>query len=443
MPRSFQGGIHPPESKELTESKPIEEFGAPEVLVVPMLQSLGGPAKLVVSPKDEVKKGQLLGEASGFVSSNVHSPVSGRVKALEEHPLYQGVTFLCVVVENDGQESWAEGLNRQRDASSLSPQEIVEAVRVAGVVGMGGAAFPTHVKLTPPDDVKIDTVILNGAECEPYSTCDHRLMVESPEAIMEGLLLVMRALGAERGHVGIEANKPDAAEAMSKAAAAFSNVSVHVLPVRYPQGAEKQLIKAILGRKVPAGGLPLHVGVVVQNVGTAHAIYEAVAWNRPLIERVVTVSGDGVSRPGNFLVRIGTLAGELLKHAGLLPQSRKLVVGGPMMGIAQSTADFPVAKGVTSIVALTRVKTYEWQACIRCGRCVDVCPMGLVPSELSVLIENRQYEEARKTDVLDCFECGCCAYVCPARRPIVHMVKLAKAELAKAKEREKKRQQKE
>jgi len=437
LPRRFQGGIHPPESKELTESKAIEELGAPDVLVVPLLQNLGGPAKQVVSPKDEVEKGQLLGEATGFVSTDVHSPVSGKVKAIEEHPVYQGMSFLCVVVENDGREKWAEGLNRRCDTSSISPKEIVDAVRAAGVVGMGGATFPTHVKLTPPDNVKIDAVILNGAECEPYSTCDHRLMVESPETIMEGLLLAMRAVGAGRGYVGIEANKPDAGEAMSRAASAFSNVSVGVLPVCYPQGSEKQLIEAILGREVPAGGLPLQVGVVVQNVGTAHAIYEAVAWNRPLIQRVVTVSGDGVSRPGNFLVRVGTLASGLLEHAGVLPQTRKLIVGGPMMGIAQRTPEFPVAKGVTSIVALTRVRAYEWQACIRCGRCVDVCPMGLVPSELSVLIENRQYEEAGEANVLDCFECGCCAYVCPARRPIVHMVKLAKAELARAKEREK------
>jgi len=431
----FRGGIHPPASKELTQGKRIEDAPVPEVLAVPMVQHLGGPAKPRVSKGDEVKKGQLVGEASGFVSANVHAPVSGKVAGIEERPLYQGIEAPCVVIEKDGREEWADGANVERDTSSLSPKEIVEAVFDAGVVGMGGAAFPTHVKLTVPDDARIDTVILNGAECEPYQTCDHRLMVESPGTIIEGLLLAMRAVGAESGAVGIEANKPDAVKAMSDAASSFGNVTVLSLPVRYPQGSEKQLIKALVGREVPPGKLPLHVGVVVQNVGTANAICEAAAWKRPLIERVVTVTGDGVSRPGNYLTRMGESATELLEHAGIRAGVRKLIAGGPMMGIAQRTAEFPMAKGVTSLLALMDAKPSDWQACIRCGRCVEVCPMGLMPCDLSILIESRDYDGAEESNLQDCFECGCCTYVCPARRPVVQMVKLAKAELAKAKKR--------
>ena len=431
----FRGGVHPPASKELTRGKRIEEAPVPEVVAVPMIQHLGGPAIPKVSKGDDVKKGQLIGEASGFVSANVHSPVSGKVKAIEERTVYQGIESPCIVVENDGKEEWADDTNVERDTSSLSPKEIVEAVFEGGIVGMGGAAFPTHVKLTVPDDAHIDVVILNGAECEPYQTCDHRLMVETPETIIEGLLLAMRAVGAERGAVGIESNKPDAVKEMTRAAPSLENVTVSSLPARYPQGSEKQLIRAMVGREVPPGKLPLHVGAVVQNVGTAHAVHQAVAWNRPLIERVVTVTGDGVSKPGNYLTRIGEIASELLEHAGLKPGIRKLIAGGPMMGIAQRSAEFPVAKGVTSLLALMEARPSDWQACIRCGRCVEACPMGLMPCDLSVLIESREYDEAEKANVLDCFECGCCTYVCPARRPIVQMVKLAKAELAKAKKR--------
>jgi electron transport complex protein RnfC len=432
----FRGGIHPPGSKKLTRGKRIEDAPIPEHLAVPMIQHLGGPAKPKVAKGDEVKKGQLVGEATGFVSANVHSPVSGKVSGIEERPIYQGIEASCVLIENDGREEWADGMNVERDASSLSPKEIVDVVFDAGVVGMGGATFPTHVKLTPPDDVSIDVVILNGAECEPYQTCDHRLMLETPQTIIEGLRLVMRAVSAERGFVGIEANKPDAIREMSRAAASIENVTVASLAACYPQGAEKQLIKALTGREVPAGGLPLHIGVVVQNVGTAHAVYEAVIWGRPLIQRVVTVTGDCVSRPGNYLVRVGESASELLEHAGVRAGMRKLIAGGPMMGIAQRTAEFPVAKGVTSLLTLAKAEPSYWQACIRCGRCVDVCPMGLLPCELSILIEGRRYDEAAKANVQDCFECGCCTYVCPARRPIVQMVKLAKAELAKAKKQE-------
>lgn len=299
----------------------------------------------------------------------------------------------------------------------------------AGIVGLGGAAFPTHVKLSPPKEKKIDTVILNGAECEPYLTSDHRLMLERSKDILEGLKIIMKILGVSKGYIGIEQNKPDAITKMKEVARGETNIEVRDLKVKYPQGAEKQLIKAILDRDVPAGGLPMDVGVVVQNVGTAKAIYDACRYGRPLIERVVTVTGRGVNEPKNLRVRIGTQFSQLLDECGGFKDSTvKVIAGGPMMGIAQTNTEVPVIKGTSGILILTskEAEKAEYLPCFRCGRCIEACPMKLQPSILSVLIEKGKYQEAKENNLLDCFECGSCAYVCPAKRPMVQFMKLAK-----------------
>jgi len=431
MARSrFPGGTHPPE-KKFAAAEPIREFPPPEMLSVPLSQHIGVPAAPTVKPKDLVARGQVIGEAKGFVSAPVHSPVSGTVLKIEKRPDPFGRPIDYVVIQNDGEERWSEGCDVERDYAAMSAEEIKSAVAAAGIVGMGGATFPTHVKLSPPPDKSVDTVILNGVECEPYLTCDHRLMLEKGREILEGFRLLKRALGASRGIVGIEANKPDAYEKMrSLAEEAGDGLEVELLPVRYPQGAEKQLIKALLDREVPSGGLPLDVGVVVNNVGTAYAVYQACAFGRPLIERVVTVTGEGVSRPANLLCRIGTPVRLLLDEAGLVAGADKVIFGGPMMGLAQYDLDLPVTKGSSGVLVLKNAKAYRSRACIRCGACVRGCPMRLVPSSISVACEAGAADLFEELNVLDCIECGVCTYVCPARRPIVHQIKWAKAVVA-------------
>lgn len=434
MRRMFRGGVHPHDFKEMSRDCAIKDAPVPAVLVVPLQQHIGAPAKAIVAVGEEVKRGQLIAEPGGFVSAGVHSPVSGRVKSIDEafHPM--GMKCQAVVIENDGQDIWAEGCNiAAAETAEFSPAEIVAAVKWAGIVGMGGATFPTQVKLSPPPEKKIDTVILNGVECEPYLTADYRLMLESPRTICLGLKLLKQALGAQRAYIGIEANKPDAFELIKKTLAELGGFGeARILPVMYPQGAEKQLIAACTGREVPTGGLPMDAGVCVQNVGTAHAIYEALYLKRPLTERITTVTGAGVAAPANFRVRVGTPARVLLELCGFDEQkTNKLIYGGPMMGAAHFDIDMPVNKGMSGIVALTDAKAFIHGPCIRCGRCVDVCPAGLVPSEYSILGERAQYLQTADIDIMDCIECGACTYVCPARRPIVQWIKVAKGELAK------------
>ncbi len=435
MSGAFRGGVHPHDYKEFSKDAPITDAPVPDELVVPFSQHIGKSASAVVKPGDEVRRGQVIAEAAGFVSAPVHSPVSGKVKRIVRvaHPM--GMMGDAALIENDHQDTWAEGLDAagERDLSVLSAEQIKEAVSAAGIVGMGGATFPTHVKLSPPENKPIDTIILNGVECEPFLTADYRLMLESPETIVKGLQLVMRAVSAKCGIVGIEANKPDAFAIMKNALKqAGGEISALLLPVMYPQGAEKQLIYACLEREVPSGGLPMDVGVVVQNVGTAHAIYEACALGRPITERITTVTGPGIEKPANFRARIGTPIRGLLEACGFKARdTRKLILGGPMMGLANFDLELPVNKGMSGILALTEVVNEPYRDCIRCGRCVDHCPMGLVPSRLSVLAENGEYLETREVDVLDCIECGACTYICPARRPIVHWIKACKMEIAK------------
>ncbi|MHC4871614.1 MAG: electron transport complex subunit RsxC [Planctomycetota bacterium] len=433
--KTFKGGVHPHDFKELAKDQAIIDADVGGEVTVPMSQHIGAPAKVTVKVTDEVKRGQIIGESAGFVSANVHSPVSGKVKRIIECNTPVGTKCAAVLIENDGNDEWAADCNKEQDLSTLSAQQIKDRVSWAGLVGMGGATFPTHVKLSPPEDKKIDAVILNGVECEPYLTSDYRLMLESPEAIVEGLKLIMKVVGCSKGYIGIEDNKEDVFKVMAEKCKEMSSdgcdLKAELLEVKYPQGAEKQLIKAILDREVPSGGLPMDVGAVVQNVGTSHAVYEACKFNRPLTERIVTVTGDGVSEPKNFRARIGTPVQTLLDKCGFKSEANKLVYGGPMMGMAHFDTAMPVNKGMSGVLALCNAEIYEHRNCIRCGRCIGGCPQHLMPADLSLMVESGRFDDAKEGNLLDCIECGVCTYVCPARRPIVQWVKLAKYELNK------------
>ncbi|MEK7267074.1 MAG: electron transport complex subunit RsxC, partial [Nitrospirota bacterium] len=427
---TFKGGIHPPDKKDIAKDRAIKEAKSPQRVVIPLSQHLGAPCKPIVSIGQEVKKGEVIGEPGGFVSAPVHSSVSGKVIAIAEFPNAMGRMINSIVIENDGKEEWTS-LKDNPDYIKLSPDELKEKVKVAGIVGMGGAAFPTLVKLSPPKEKSIDTVILNGAECEPYLTADYRLMIEKSAEIVEGLKILMRILGVNKGFIGIENNKPDAIEKMKDAVKNEPNIEVCGLEVKYPQGAEKMLISALTGREVPPRGLPMDVRVVVQNVGTALAVYEAARYGKPLIERVVTVTGEGIKNPANLMVKIGALISDIVDQCGGFKDSAgKVVSGGPMMGFALSSLDLPVTKGTSGILVIPEegvVHAEEYGPCIRCGRCIDICPMGLMPSMLSILSEKGHYEDAKEYNLFDCFECGSCAFVCPSKRPIVQFVRLAKS----------------
>ncbi len=396
---------------------------------MPLRQALGAPAEPIVKVGDEVGRGQKIGEANGFVSVPVHASIGGKVTAVSRFPHPLGGEQDAIVIEGEGDDSWHESVQPRENVEALSGDDIKNIVREAGLVGLGGAAFPTHVKLSPPESKPIDTAILNGAECEPWLTADHRLMNERPEGILRGLELITRALGCERGIVGIESNKLDAVESMRRALSPGSNIKVVALQVKYPQGAEKQLISAILGRRVPAGGLPMDVGVVVQNVGTSLAVYDACRHGRPLVERVVTITGTPLSRPTNFAARIGTLLSGLVDEAGGLDgDTAKVVSGGPMMGITQFTLDVPVIKGMSGVLFLgpDEIDVLPPEPCIRCGHCVHACPMKLLPTTIEKLVMAERIDQAVATGLNDCMECGSCAYVCPSRRRLVHYFKFGK-----------------
>lgn len=429
---NFKGGIHPDYRKELTASLAINSLPIPGRVVIPLQQHIGAPCEVLVQVGDTVKVGQKIGESKGFVSAPVHASISGKVTAIGpyNHPLGRPVE--AVTIESDGIDSWAGDLKLPGDLDSLSADELRALIREAGIVGLGGATFPAHVKLAPPADKPIDLVIINGAECEPYLTADHRLMLEKPEEIVFGLKVMMKILGASSGVIGIEDNKPDALRVMRQAVEGEANIRVAALHTKYPQGAEKMLIYAIARRKVPSGGLPMDVGVVNHNVGTAVAIAGAVKEGKPLIERVVTVTGEGVARPANLLIRIGTLVSDVLKACGgLKEETRKLIIGGPMMGLAQITDDIPVIKGTSGILALTDpdVDLFESRPCIKCGKCVAACPINLVPTFIAQAYEHGMLERAEKLHAADCIECGCCAYICPSRIPLTQLIRLAKAEI--------------
>jgi electron transport complex protein RnfC len=428
---TFERGIHPRDEKELTSGKPIVIMETPKRVVIPLSQHIGAPAKPEVEIGATVKKYEVIASPPGFVSAPVHASISGKVIAVSDFLHPSGKMVPSVVIESDDSDE-SIALRDNPDFLGLDVDEIKQAIRDAGVVGLGGAAFPTNVKLSPPKEKPIDTVILNGAECEPYLTADHRLMIEKPDEIVSGLQLIMKAVGVRKGYIGIESNKPDAIAAMEKAASGKPGITVSPLTVKYPQGAEKMLIKALTGREVPGkGGLPMDVGVIVQNVGTSLVIYEAVRYGKPLVERVVTVTGRGIVEPKNLLTRIGTLIHELISECGGLgDNASKVIAGGPMMGFAQWSLDVPVVKGMSGILVQTKDEIFEgeYSTCIRCGRCIDICPMGLNPSMISILSEKGHYEEAKDYNLFDCFECGSCAFVCPSRRPMVQFVRLAKSQ---------------
>lgn len=433
MLKSFRGGVHPKDRKSYTAGKPIEIAPLPNKVVIPVRQHIGAPCSPLVQKGDLVKKGQIIAKSDAFVSGNIHSSISGTVVNVAEYPHPVFGRCLSVVIENDGLDEWVDGIPITRNWEELSDSEIRDIIKDSGIVGMGGATFPTHVKLSPPPDKKIDVFILNAAECEPYLTSDHRAMLEYGERIVAGVRIVMKILGVKKGFVGIENNKPDAIENMKKA---FEGTDIQVvgLPTKYPQGAEKMLIKVLTDREVPSGGLPMEVGVVVQNVGTVIAISDAVERGIPLVERVTTISGGAIKEPKNLLLRIGTTFKEAIEFCGGLKETPvKIVMGGPMMGFAQSNLDLPIIKGVSGVLALTKedVNSGKESACIRCGRCIEACPMGLNPSMLSILGERQLYEESKEDySLLDCVECGSCVYACPAKRNIVQYIKYSKAQNA-------------
>lgn len=431
----FYGGVHPQEAKV---SRGVSIVDAPlyPLYTVPLAMHIGAPARPLVKVGDTVLRGQQIGEPASFVSSAIHSPTSGKVKALDVCLGPQGTQLPCVVIESDGEDTPAEPLPPIPDWRDADPDILRKRVAEAGIVGMGGASFPTPVKLSIPPGKSIDTLIINGVECEPCLTADHRLMLESPKMILEGVELVARILGVKNVFIGIENNKPDAIQVLTQEATAYTDPAIHVLPlhVRYPQGAEKQLIYAITKRQVPSGGLPADVHCVVQNIGSIYAIAEAVIHGKPLYERVTTVTGTPLVSPGNWRFRVGTSYAEAIKLAGGLKEGAsiaKLISGGPMMGMTVYSQAIPVMKNTSGILLMApeEVHQYTSKACLRCGRCNDVCPMQLMPGILSVQIENERFDDAQNWHVMDCIECGCCAYTCPAARPLVQHMRRAKSEV--------------
>jgi electron transport complex protein RnfC len=435
--KTFKGGIHPPYNKELASSQPIKVAPVPPEVIIPLSQHIGAPCEPSVSPGDKVKIGQKIGGSEAFVSAPIYSSVAGTVKEIAEVMGFTGAKVRAVIIEADTQQPEFEK-KPGADLDSLTADKVREIAQEAGLVGMGGAAFPTHVKLTPPKDKTIDTVIINACECEPFLTCDHRLMLERPSDLVAGLKLLMTAVGAKTGIVGIEANKMDAVDAVRKASEGEPGISVEVLEVKYPEGAEKMLIYALSGRKVPPGKLPSEVGCLVQNVGTAVALYEAAAWGKPLYERVLTVTGPGIKQPSNLYVKIGTPISSLIEFCGgFQGEPGKLIMGGPMTGWAQKDESAPIVKGTSGILVLSgdAVDVGEEQDCVRCGKCVDACPMFLVPNYIATYTKEEAWDKAEMYGALDCFECGACSFVCPAYIPHVSYARKAKAEIAALKKR--------
>lgn len=431
------GGVHP-EDQKLSAGVPIAPLPLPKTVTIPILQHIGAPAKIVVQRGDAVKTGQVIATHEGFVSSNIHSSVSGRIGIIEEVMDSSGFKHTAISIRVKG-DDWEESIDRSEtlvEEIKLTPKEIVARIMEAGVVGMGGAAFPSHVKLSVPEGKQVDYLLINGVECEPYLTADHRLMLEKPKEIIVGIKILMKALGVEKAIIGIEDNKRDAVELFHELLKNEKGITVEALEVHYPQGGEKQLIQALLNREVPSGGLPSEVGVIVHNVGTTFAIYEAVQKDKPLIDRVVTVTGKSLKQPSNFLVRIGTPVIDLLIAAGGVPEDTgKIVSGGPMMGKAIADLDVPIAKGTSGILLIPKEESMRAEVynCVHCGKCIEACPMGLEPYRLLILSKKGNHERAKEEHILDCIECGSCAFVCPSNRPILDYIRLGKTQVRKLK----------
>jgi len=437
--KTFPGGVHPHDSKHYSSSKPIAEAPLPARVIIPVSQHIGSPSTPIVQVGDEVRTGQKIAEASGYVSIPQHASISGKITKIDVFPHPTGNKQLAIEITGDGQDTWIDLVNDE-NYLNLSTKEMKDRITEAGICGMGGAGFPTQVKLSPPEDKVIDTVILNGVECEPYLTSDYRLMLEKPDEIINGLRIIMKIVGAKRGIIGIEANKPDAIKLLTQKTQSQSDLSVCPLKLQYPQGAEKQLIYAATRRRVPSkGGLPMAVGVVVQNVGTAFAIYEAVRFKKPLVDRIISVTGAIVKEPHNFKARIGTLYAELVELCGGATETiGKVISGGPMMGFALPGLEAPMTKGSSGLVLFNEqeAKFLEERDCIRCARCVDVCPMNLIPSTIASAVKYKNLDLAEKTGLNDCMKCGSCAYVCPAHIRLVQWIDTGKirwAELQRSK----------
>ncbi len=425
---TFKRGIHPDDHKGQTNSLPIKTLMPPPLLYFALQQHIGAPLKALVKPGDTVRMGQKLADSNAAMSVPLHSSVSGVVKdiGLYLHPT--GTKMPTIVVENDGLDTPAEPISH-RALDAMSGEEILNIIHEAGIVGMGGAGFPTHIKLSPPPEKTIRHIIVNGAECEPYLTSDHRVMLETPEEVLQGLSVVMRLFPQAQAHIAIEENKPDAIRRITEHAGQYPGVQVLTMRKKYPQGAEKQLIFAVTGQEIPSGSLPMDVGCVVLNIDTVTAIARAVTLGMPLYRRIVTVSGNVVAAPGNFAVRIGTPFRAVVEAAGgCLIEPGKIIMGGPMMGIAGYSLDVPVVKGTSSILLLTEqeARVGAETPCIRCGRCASVCPMHLRPLFLNAYTHRENWEKCREENILDCIECGCCAYVCPAKRHLVQSIRLGK-----------------
>jgi electron transport complex protein RnfC len=430
-----KGGIHPPEYK-LTQNVPIKPLPVPKSVIIPLSQHIGAASAPVVAKGDHVKTGQVIAAANGFVSSNIHSSVSGVVSKIDTVIDASGYRQSAIFIDVQGDE-WIDSIDRSVSVISeieLAPEQIIEKCRELGIVGLGGATFPSHVKLAVPKDKKCSILIINGVECEPYLTSDHRLMLEKGEETLIGIKILMKALHVEKAMVGIESNKPDAIEHLKELSKRFDGISIHSLTVKYPQGAEKQLIKTLTNREVPSGKLPIETGAVVHNVATAYAVYEAVQKNKPLIERVVTITGKSLSAPGNYLVRIGSPVNSLIEAAGGLPDDTgKIVSGGPMMGKALQNTGIPTSKGMSGIILFPASESIRGETgpCIRCAKCIAACPMNLEPHLLANASMKAMFERTESERITDCVECGSCSYTCPAGRPLLDYIRLGKSTVIK------------
>ncbi len=425
--KSFKGGIHPKEQKALTENFAFEKMPLPKQIIIPLSQHAGKPAKSLVNKGSEVKAGEVIAEQDGFVSSPIHSPVTGKVIKINSSVTPGGFLKESILIEPVEQNGV---INMPAlDIEKVTAEEIKERIKLAGIVGQGGAAFPTFVKLSPPPGKKIDYVILNGCECEPYLTRDYRFMLEKTNDVVAGLRLIMKAIGVNKGVIGIEDNKPEAISKLKEAVKNYPQISIEVLPTKYPQGAEKMLIKVVTGKEVPPGKLPFDVGCIIQNIGTAIAIYDAVAKGEPQLTAALTVSGKGINNPKNLIVPVGTTIGDILDYCGgITNDAVKVIVGGPMMGVAQYDFSAPVMKATSGILVLTEeeVNNHPQTNCLRCGKCVEACPLNLIPTKLSRLSQLEKYEEAEQLNITTCMECGTCTFTCPANIPLVQWIRLGK-----------------
>ncbi len=428
------GGVHPQDNKVYSAGKAIVDCPLPQKAIIPLVQHIGAPAQPVVEKGDKVRVGQLIAKAGGFVSANIHSPFSGTIAKIDTTVDGWGARVPAIFIDVEG-DIWEDGIDSSDKLvreGILEPKEIIDRISAAGIVGLGGACFPTHVKLMPPPGKKAEVLIVNGVECEPYLTCDHQLMMEKGEEIIIGIQLLTRALGIQRSIIGIEKNKPDAIAHMQKLASRVLGISVMPLNLKYPQGGEKQLIDACIGRQVPSGALPIEVGAVVDNVATVYAVYEAVLKRKPLISRVMTVTGKNVAKPGNYRVRFGTPLADVVALAGGVPEDTgKIIGGGPMMGRAMNSIDMPANKRVSGLLFMpeSESRRIEPENCIRCAKCVGACPMGLEPYLLARQAELQLWDGMEAHNIMDCIECGCCTFTCPSHRPLLDYVRMGKAKV--------------